>query len=313
MQVTQTLGFVGLGKIGAPMAARLLAEGHDMVVFDTNPAVVERLEAAGARAAPSARAVADAASVVFASLPTPDVVRMVAIGDDGIVGGSAVKTFVDLSTTGPKVALQVFAGLAAKGIAAVDCPVSGGLAGARDGKLTLMVSCAEAVFAELNGILSALGKPVFVGERPGSAQVMKLANNLLAATALAITAEALVFGVKSGLDPAVMCEVFNISSGRNTATLDKFPRAVLTGTFDFGFSTGLAYKDVRLCLDEAEAAGVPTPVGSAVRQVLSITQSEFGPDSDWTSMIRPFERWAGVEARAGGASPAPADRSEGTR
>lgn len=295
----KVIGFIGLGKMGALMAARLVAANRSVIAFDTNPAAVAALEVSGAKAAKSAREVADAAEIVFGSLPTPDVVRDVALGESGISDGLAIKVFVDLSTTGPKVASLVHAGLAAKGIASVDCPVSGGLAGARDGKLTLMVSSAETLFEEIRELLSTLGKPVFVGSTPGAAQIMKLANNLLATCALAITSEALVFGVKGGLDPEVMCEVFNMSSGRNTATVDKFPRSVLTGTFDFGFSTGLAYKDVRLCLDEAEALGIPTPVGSAVRQVLAITQSQYGADSDWTSMIRPFEEWAGAEVRAG--------------
>ncbi len=292
------IGFIGLGKMGALMAARLVSAGQSVVIFDTNSAAVSKLEAAGARAAASTREVANRAEIIFASLPTPDVVRAVAIGPEGVAGGSTAKVFIDLSTTGPKVAVQVHRELTENGIVSVDCPVSGGLAGARDGKLTLMVSCDVAHFDELSELLSILGRPVFVGSNPGAGQIMKLANNLLASCALAITAEALVFGVKGGLDPAVMCDIFNMSSGRNTATLDKFPRSVLTGTFDFGFSTGLAYKDVRLCLDEAEALGVPTPVGSAVRSVLAITQSQYGADSDWTSIIRPFEQWAGVEARS---------------
>jgi 3-hydroxyisobutyrate dehydrogenase-like beta-hydroxyacid dehydrogenase len=101
-----------------------------------------------------------------------------------------------------------------------------------------------------------------------------------------------------GWHPATICDVFNASSGRNTATLDKFPRSVLPGTFDFGFSTALAFKDVKLCLDEAEALGVPTPVGNAVRQILGVTQAMFGPESDFTSIVRPFEQWAGVEVRS---------------
>lgn len=161
-----------------------------------------------------------------------------------------------------------------------------------------MVSCPTAAYDGLQELLAVFGKPIFVSEIPGAAQTMKLANNLLAACAIAISSEAFVFGVKGGLDPATMCEVFNASSGRNTATLDKFPRSVLPGTFDFGFSTALAFKDVKLCLDEAEALGVPTPVGNAVRQVLGVTQAMFGPESDFTSMVRPFEQWAGVEVRS---------------
>lgn len=292
------IGFIGLGKMGGLMALRLLAQGRELVVFDTNAEAMLALERSGAVRALDVRQVADQADIVFASLPTPDVVQKVALGEGGVAGGKTTRFFVDLSTTGPKIARSVAHGLSGKDIVAIDCPVSGGMAGARDGKLTLMVSCPEAVFEDLKPLLAILGTPIFVGSEPGAAQIMKLANNLLAACALAITSEALVFGVKGGLDPAVMCEVFNRSSGRNTATVDKFPRSVLTGTFDFGFSTGLCYKDVKLCLDEAEAFGIPTPVGNAVRHVLAVTQAQFGPDSDFTSMIRPFEAWADVTARA---------------
>lgn len=147
-------------------------------------------------------------------------------------------------------------------------------------------------------LLEILGAPVYVGATPGAAQTVKLANNLLVAAAMTITAEALVMGVKAGVDPAVMCQVINASSGRNTATADKFPRAVLTGSFDFGFSTGLLYKDVRLCLDTAEGLGVPTPVGAAIRQALAVTNAIHGPDSDFTSVVRPLEAWAGCEVRS---------------
>jgi 3-hydroxyisobutyrate dehydrogenase-like beta-hydroxyacid dehydrogenase len=134
-----------------------------------------------------------------------------------------------------------------------------------------------------------------MGETPGAAQTMKLANNLLAAAALAVSSEAVVMGVKAGLDPKTMIDVINASSGRNSATEDKFPKSVLPRTFDFGFATGLSFKDVRLCVDEAEAMGVPMVVGSAVRQMLSVTNQLFGPDSDFTCMVKTVESWAHVE------------------
>jgi 3-hydroxyisobutyrate dehydrogenase-like beta-hydroxyacid dehydrogenase len=292
------LGFVGVGKMGGPMARRLIEAGHGLTVFDASDSAVEPLVKAGAKRAKTRHELAEQSEIVFASLPTPDVVREVALGAGGIVESATTKFFVDLSTTGPKVARMVAAGLAARGITAVDCPVSGGLAGARNGTLALMVSCPVAAYDRLRDLLAVLGKPAFVSEAPGAAQTMKLANNLLAVCAIAISSEAFVFGVKSGLDPKAMCDVFNASSGRNTATLDKFPRSVLPGTFDFGFSTALAYKDVKLCLDEAEELGVPTPVGNAVRHLLGITQASFGPGSDFTSMVRPLEQWAGVEVRS---------------
>jgi 3-hydroxyisobutyrate dehydrogenase-like beta-hydroxyacid dehydrogenase len=298
MMTKLRLGFAGVGKMGGLMAARLIEAGHPLTVFDANDRAVEPLVKVGAKRAKTLCEFAAQVEIVFASLPTPNVVREVALGAGGIVESTTTKLFVDLSTTGPRVARMVAEGLAAKGITAVDCPVSGGLSGARNGTLALMVSCPAVAYDQLRELLGVFGKPIFVSEIPGAAQTMKLANNLLAACAIAISSEAFVFGVKGGLDPATMCEVFNASSGRNTATLDKFPRSVLPGTFDFGFSTALAFKDVKLCLDEAEALGVPTPVGNAVRQILGVTQAMFGPESDFTSMVRPFEQWAGVEVRS---------------
>ena len=181
------LGFAGVGKMGGLMVARLIKAGHPLTVFDANDLAVEPLVKAGARRAKALRELAGQAEIVFASLPTPDVVREVALGAGGIVESATTKLFVDLSTTGPRVARIVAEGLAAKGITAVDCPVSGGLSGARNGTLALMVSCPTAACDGLQELLAVFGKPIFVSEIPGAAQTMKLANNLLAACAIAIS------------------------------------------------------------------------------------------------------------------------------
>ena len=188
-------------------------------------------------------------------------------------------------------------GLGAKTIAYIDAPVSGGVKGAREGTLAIMVACPKAVYDAAEDLLKTFGKVFHLGEIPGQAQTMKLANNLLAGAAIALTSEAMVMGVKAGLNPKVMLDVLNTSTGRNSATPDKFPRSVLPGTFDFGFTTGLSYKDVSLCIDEAEALGVPMIVGSTVRQMLAVTKAIYGADSDFTSMCRVVETWAGVEVR----------------
>ena len=294
----QQLGFIGVGRMGALMTERLLAAGHSVVVTDPSEAAVATLVQHGATRAGSAAEVASESDIVFASLPSPAVVEAVALGSDGVVQGRRAKVFVDLSTTGSRVAVRVAEGLAAKDIIAVDCPVSGGLAGAKNGTLAVMVSCPKATYEALQPILAIFGKLFYVGERPGSAQTLKLVNNLLAACAMAISAEGMVMGTKAGLDPRVMIDVINVSSGRNSAIQDKFPKSVLPGTFDFGFMTGLSYKDVRLCLDEAEAMGIPMVVGSAVRQMLAVTNALYGPESDFTSIVRSVESWAGVEVRA---------------
>ena len=295
MSESQVLGFVGVGRMGGPMASRLLDAGHSLCVFDTNPEAVLPLVARGARAAASAEEVAGTAPLVFMSLPTPPIVEAVSLGERGILRGTAVRTLIDLSTTGPSVAGTVARSAAERRVAWVDSPVSGGVHGARAGTLAVMVSCAEPTFAEIDPILKTFGRTFYVGDKPGLAQIAKLANNLLAAAALVVSSEAVVMGVKAGLDAKVLIDIINAGSGRNSATQDKFPRAILPRTFDFGFATGLSYKDVRLCIDEAEALGVPMVAGAAVREMLAITQAKFGADSDFTSIAKVVEEWAGVE------------------
>jgi 3-hydroxyisobutyrate dehydrogenase len=293
----QMFGFVGVGRMGAPMTKRLLAQGHRVYVFDRSQAAMDALAKGGARASTSAEEVASSAATVFLSLPNPEIVHSVALGKAGIIDGTRVKRVVDFSTIGPRTAAAVAAALGERGIAYVDAPVSGGVAGAAQGTLAVMVSCPKALFAELEPLLKTFGKPFHLGEKAGQAQTMKLANNLLAASALAVTSEAMVMGVKAGLDPKTMLDVINAGSGRNSASQDKFPRAVLPGTFDFGFATGLSYKDVRLCIEEAEAMGVPMVAGAAVREMLAVTNALYGSDSDFTSICRVVESWAGVQVR----------------
>ncbi len=294
----QELGFVGVGRMGSLMTERLLAAGHRVMVSDPSEAAVEALVAQGAKRGKSPADVAANTDIVFASLPNPPVVETVALGSDGVANGGRARIFIDLSTTGPRVAARVATGLAEHGITAVDSPVSGGLKGAREGTLAVMASCPKETYEAVQPLLAIFGKLFYIGDKPGSAQTLKLVNNLLAASAMAISAEGMVMGMKAGLDPRVMIDVINVSSGRNSAIQDKFPKSVLPGTFDFGFMTGLSYKDVRLCLDEAEAMGIPMVVGSAVRQMLAVTNALYGPESDFTSMVRSVESWAGVEVRA---------------
>jgi 3-hydroxyisobutyrate dehydrogenase-like beta-hydroxyacid dehydrogenase len=293
----QVLGFVGVGRMGGPMANRLLDAGHRLCVFDTNADAMKPLASRGARVASSAEDVASSADMVFISLPTPPIVQAVSLGDRGILKGSRLKTLIDLSTTGPTVAGVVAKSAGERGVAWVDSPVSGGVGGATNGTLAVMVSCGKATFPIVDPVLKTFGKTFYVGEKPGLAQIAKLANNLLAAAAIVLSSEAVAMGVKAGLDAKTLCDIINAGSGRNSATQDKFPKSVIPRTFDFGFATGLSYKDVRLCLDEAEALGVPMVAGAAVRQMLAITNAKFGPDSDFTSIAKVVEEWAGVEIK----------------
>lgn len=287
------VGFIGLGRMGAHMAARLDEAGHSLLVHDRAPDAVRALVGRGAKAAISAREVGAGADIVFASLPSPAIVEA-AIGE--AAGGGRAQIIVDLSTSGPRTAIRLAEVLAARDIASFDAPVSGGVRGAREGTLSLMVSGpAELYENRVRPLLERLGKPFYLGETPGAGQTMKLVNNLLGAVAIAVTAEGMTMGIKAGLDPAAMIDVLNQSTGRNAATQDKWPRSVLPRTFDFGFATGLSLKDTRLCIEEAQALGVPLPMGEVLVRLLDRTAARYGEDSDFTAMAKIVEEDAGLD------------------
>jgi 3-hydroxyisobutyrate dehydrogenase-like beta-hydroxyacid dehydrogenase len=285
------IGFIGLGNMGFPIARRVVEAGHNVVAFDTRAEIVDRLVALGAQAASSVRDVADNAETVMASLPSTQASRDVAAG---VIEGSRIRRFVDFSTIGRKTAIEVHDLLAHRGIVAIDSPVSGGVSGAEKGTLAVMVSAPRADFELLSPVYETIGRAFYLGDKPGSAQTMKLVNNLLAATGLVATCEAVAMGVKAGLDAAVMVDVLNAGSGATNASRDKFPRSILPRTFDYGFATGLMVKDVRLYLEEAKALDVSMEVAEAVARLWEVVIDELGPESDFTAAIKPIEQAAGV-------------------
>ena len=288
----EKIAFFGVGRMGSRMVARLITAGHELTIYDPVASAMAPAAALGARVARSAADAAAVCAVVMASVPGPADARETA---RSIADSPAVKVFVDLSTSGPAAAQAIAALLAPRGIAPIDAPVSGGVKGAAAGKLAIMASGPAPAMARVRPLLEVLGKVYELGEKPGLGQTVKLANNLMSAASLAIAAEALAMGVKAGVDPAAMLDVLNASSGRNSATQDKIPKHVLNRRFDFGFANALSFKDVRLCLDEAEALGVPMVVGAAVRQMLSITHQIHGASADCTELVRVVENWAGCQ------------------
>jgi 3-hydroxyisobutyrate dehydrogenase-like beta-hydroxyacid dehydrogenase len=293
------IGFIGLGKMGFPMARRLIEAGHMLTVFDTQKAAVDRLVALGAKAGASPQDIADEVETVMASLPSLQASLDVATGKGGVIDGKRVKRFIDLSTIGSQMAVKIHDLLKARNIVQLDSPVSGGVGGAEKGTLAVMVSGPRADFEVVKAALGVIGKVFFIGEKPGSGQTMKLANNFLSATAMVATSEAVVMGVKSGLDPAVMIDVINAGSGLSTASRDKFPRAVLPRTFDYGFATGLMVKDVRLALQEMKQLGLSMEVAEAVGRLWEVVIRDMGPESDFTEAIKPIEKAAGVVVGGG--------------
>ena len=293
----RAIGFIGLGVMGGPMARRLIERGHALIVYDVEPSALRPLVQAGARAAKSVREIGDRAATVFVSLPSPQVVREVVLGDKGVSGGRAVKVVIDLGTNGPRFEKELAHALAKRRIEVIDAPVSGGGTGAAKGTLAVIVAGKPTLVAGARDLLEAFGTVFVVGPRPGQAQTMKLLNNLLSSTALAISSEAFVAGAKAGLDADMMVAVINAGSGRNSATADKIPRTVLPRTFDFGFPIAGALKDVGLAIDECEALGVPMRVGSAVRSLWQSAYAQGGGARDMSTLITYIESLAGVEVR----------------
>ena len=301
------LAFIGCGAMGAPIAERLIDAGHALHIHDPNPAAIAPLVARGAIAEPSPCAAAERSDIAFACLPSPEVSRKVALGDDGIIGCKRLTAYVEMSTIGSKAVRAVAQGLAATGITVLDSPVSGGPRGARAGTLSTMVAGARATFETVKPLLDTVARNVFyIGEEPGLGQLTKLANNMISAAGMAAAFEASAMAVKAGVDARTLIETVNASTGRNSATMDKFPAAVLTRSFDYGGKLSTMYKDVLLCLEEARDLNVPMWVGSNVVQLWFHAMTQGRGNADYTSLIKMIEDWAGVVV--GGNDSGPVDR-----
>ena len=248
------LGFVGLGAMGRPMAINLIGAGHELVVCDTDESRTAILAQRGAEVASSPRETADQSDIVLSCLPSVKAAEAVALGDDGVIGGSRATGFVNMSTTGSPYSRATAAKLADEGKAFLDAPISGGPPGAEAATLGIMCSGDKASFEAVQAALEAIsGKTVYLGEQPGAAQTMKLVNNIISFGNLSVALEAMTLGAKAGLDPEQMIDVINSSSGQNSATSIKIPRSVLTRNFDYGGALYIIEKDLDLWRQEAES------------------------------------------------------------
>lgn len=264
--MTLRLGFIGVGDMGGPLARRLLRAGFELAVHDTNRSAVDALVADGARAVASAREMGAEADLVFACLPSPEISERVALGEDGVAQGGRVRLYVEMSTIGSKALENIARGLLARSIAVLDAPVSGGPVGERAGRLTCFVAAPRADFDAAEPALRGLSDRLFhVGERPGQAQVLKLANNLLNAANLSHAIEMVLMARRAGIDEATAIEVINASTGRSRATEETFKTQILSGAFHTGARLAILQKDVALAVQEAHGLGVEHGAATAVR------------------------------------------------
>lgn len=293
--MVSTVAFLGLGAMGSPMAERLVTSGWDVRVFDVSTPAVERLVKLGAKACLSPWEAATGAKITFACLPSPEVSLEVALGKDGVAGAKGLEIYIEMSTIGSATIEKIEAGLASRHVAMIDAPVSGGPRGARAGTLSIMAAGDADIFAAARPALEAIAhKTFYIGAKPGLGQITKLANNMISAAGMAAAFETSAMAVKAGVDVRVLIDVINASTGRNSATLDKFPASVLPRTFDYGGKLGTMYKDVFLCLEEGRRREVPMWLGANVVQLWFHAMTQGRANDDYTTLLNMIEDWAGV-------------------
>jgi 3-hydroxyisobutyrate dehydrogenase len=279
------LAIIGLGNMGLPMAQRLVGAGFSVSGYDAAATARDRASAAGVDVADSAAAAVTGVAGVILMLPDSTIVEAVLHDADVHAALSPDTTVVDMSSSIPQRTRVLAEELSARDIHLVDAPVSGGVKGAQAGRLTVMVGGSDADVARVTPWLEPLGRIVATGA-VGSGHAIKALNNLLSATHLLATSEAMLAGESLGLDPKTMLSVFNSSSGKSGSTENKFPNFILPGTFDSGFALRLMLKDMRIAVGIAEASGVPHALGSDAVEIWEQAAQELASDADHTEIAR---------------------------
>ncbi|WP_368499125.1 NAD(P)-dependent oxidoreductase [Herbiconiux sp. A18JL235] len=284
------VAFIGLGNMGSPMAERLVTAGYHVIGSDVAEAARERLVAAGGESAESAADAVSRADLVILMLPNSAIVEAVVTGGDSEGGGVLAVArpgtlFVDMSSSEPLRTRALAETVAAGGARLIDAPVSGGVKGAVAGTLTIMVGGAEADLADAQGVLEVLGKPALVGP-VGAGHALKAINNLMSAAHLWVTSEAMLTGIAFGLDPNVMLDAINTSSGRSGSTQLKWPNFIVGETYDSGFGLALMLKDMRIATGLAESLGVPHTLSDRAVEHWTTADAELGVGADHTEVAR---------------------------
>ena len=292
------IGFIGIGAMGKPMALNLLKAGHELYVFDVVAAAVADMVAQGGQACTSPKELAQKTEAVITMLPNAKIVESTLTGENGLLAGSRPgQVFIDMSSVSAG-STKLMAKLAGeKGVGYVDAPVSGGVAGATAGTLTIMVGGSADDVAKVQPILQAMGKNIHHVGEVGAGDSIKVVNNLLLGINTAAVAEALVLGVKSGLSPQVMLDIIKGSSGRSYALEAKTPGFILKNNFAAGFAIDLQYKDLELAAETAKSLGMPLPLGSMAQQIFEMARAKGLGREDISAVIKVWEELVGVQVR----------------
>jgi 3-hydroxyisobutyrate dehydrogenase-like beta-hydroxyacid dehydrogenase len=298
-----TIGFVGLGAMGGAMARRLVKTGYTVAGYDINAERAEAAAVAGVTRVATPGEAAQSADVVMSSLPHPAAVREAYLGPHGVLAGArGGTTLVDLSTIDPDTWKEVARVAGPRGLACLDAPVSGGPVEAASGGLVFLVGGEALVLERCRPILAALGTEIHHVGPLGSAQIVKIVNNVMTMGNVAVAAEAMVLGVKAGLDPQRLFDILSTSGGRSHHFLKRFPN-VLAGDFAPRFSIALSRKDLGLATRLAESLGVPMFTTAVVRQVYEAAGAAGLDGQDMAAVTALFERWAGVQVRGTPSAP----------
>jgi 3-hydroxyisobutyrate dehydrogenase len=296
------VGFIGIGVMGRPMTLNLLKAGHNVTIYARHPEKpgVQEVINAGARQAPSSRAVAMASEIVITMVPNSMQVEEIVTGPHGILEGARKDLIIiDMSTIAPSTSRKMAEVVAEKGVHFLDAPVSGGSQGAVNGTLTIMVGGDQEIFERALPVLEAMGKKenIFHVGPGGSGEIVKLVNNLLCGTIAASIAEALVLGVKAGADVETMTKIIGVSTGASWQLSNQFPIRAFNGSFQPGFMTDLLHKDLGLALDLAAEMHTPLAMTALARQMYEMARASGYGREDYTSLLKVLERLAEVEVR----------------
>jgi 2-hydroxy-3-oxopropionate reductase len=288
----ETVGFIGLGVMGAPMAGNLVEAGHSLVVHSRSPEPVEALAGAGAETAESPRKVAERADVVITMLPDSPAVEAVVLGDDGVLAGASEgDLLVDMSTIHPTVSVAIAQAAAERGVAALDAPVSGGDVGAQQGTLSIMVGGDQAAFDRAHPIFEALGKTIMHVGDSGAGQVVKACNQIVVAVTIEAVSEALVLGSKAGVDPARILDVLGGGLAGNKV-MEVRRRNFLEHDFTPGFRIDLHHKDLNIALETGDAYGVPLPATGLVERLMERLRARGQGGEDHSALLSLAEELA---------------------
>jgi 3-hydroxyisobutyrate dehydrogenase len=296
------IGFIGIGVMGRPMTLNLLKAEHQVTIYARHPEKPEVQEVlnAGAKLAPSARAVAMASNIVITMLPNSPQVEEIVTGSQGILEGARKGLIiVDMSTIAPAVSRKLAQTASARGVHFLDAPVSGGSQGAVNGTLTIMVGGKREIFEQALPALEAMGKKenIFHVGPIGAGEVVKIVNNILCGAIAAAIAESFVLGVKAGADVETMAKVIGVSSGASWQLANQFPLRAFNGSFQPGFMTDLLHKDLGLALDLASENSTPVAMTALTRQMYEMARAAGYGREDYTSLLKVLEEMAGVEVR----------------